>query len=85
MAKFKYIGDRERGDCLGYEFPQGIGVEITRPEHIKKLQGNSHFQEVKPEPEPAQPEKPVHHEKAAKHSKKVSHGDTGANQVAGAE
>jgi hypothetical protein len=48
MAKFRYIGDHARGDCLGYQFPRNIGVEITNRVHVTKLQGNPYFEEMRP-------------------------------------
>lgn len=78
MAKFKYVGDHQRGDCLGYQFPRGIGVQITNEAHIKKLSGNPHFEEVKAEPaeKPSAP-------KPKKSAEKVTNGDEGADQAAG--
>lgn len=66
MAKFRYIGDHQRGDCLGYQFPRNISAEVTNPVHVKKLEGNKHFQRMdtavkgeaggtKPTPKPAAP------------------------------
>lgn len=46
MAKFRYIGDRRHGDCLGYQFPRMIATEVVAPLHIKKLEGNPHFQRM---------------------------------------
>ena len=46
MAKFKYLGDREETYLFGYTFPIGEPVEVTEPQFIAKLKGNSHFADV---------------------------------------
>lgn len=48
--KFKYIGECAAGfvSLGGIEFPKGKSVEVNGEALIAKLQGNSHFEEVKP-------------------------------------
>ncbi len=47
--KFKYTGDCEGGFVVmyGVKFKKGKSVTVEDPVLIKKLQGNSHFSEVK--------------------------------------
>ena len=47
--KFKYTGDCEAGfvELYGVKFEKGKGVEVKDEHLVSKLQGNSHFDEVK--------------------------------------
>ena len=49
MAKFKYIGECEKGFVkpFGIEFVAGKTVEVKDEHVIGKLRGNSEFKEVK--------------------------------------
>ncbi len=87
MAKFRYIGEKPRGDCLGYEFTRMIGTEVTNEVHIKKLSGNSHFQRMDSTGKPGRPRAAATVDQTTTEEKGEagSDGDEGANQVAGAE
>lgn len=54
MAVFKFIGDAEGHGpnairLFGIEFPKGTAVEVKEDAAISKLNGNGHFEEVKPQ------------------------------------
>jgi hypothetical protein len=47
MKKFRYTGDCEGMTFRGLDFPIDKPVEVEDEDSIKKLEGNSHFSEVK--------------------------------------
>jgi hypothetical protein len=91
MTRFRYIGDKPRGDCLGYKFPRNISTEVENPIHVKKLDGNPHFQRVDSTGKPGRPRAAVPvsggEQPASNNDQQGAGGDgnEGADQVAGAE
>jgi hypothetical protein len=44
--KFRYVGDKADMRVFGYDFSDGQTPDVTDEHAIKKLSGNSHFEEI---------------------------------------